>query len=150
MSLDFQPCTNHLRCGSWPDLICPRGKWFFSQTGLSILPRYIPGHAATEQFHAFQQVCTDVASDYSPDCISPSFPLFTFQIVLLAVCECDVTPPITWCFFCGGVRCESVSLNIPVSSSVDALRVLTPVQVDSISLKGLKQITKCSTQLLGV
>lgn len=37
---------------------------------------------------------------------------------------------------------KSLSLNIPVSRNVDSLEVLTAVQIDGVSLKGLKQITK--------
>lgn len=150
MSLDFQPCTNNLDRGGWPDLISLCRKWFFSQTGLSLFPRYIPGCAATEQLHVFPWVCTDAAFDCSPEYSSPSFPLFTFQTVLFAFCECGVTPPVFRCFVCGRVHCMSVSLNTPVSRNVEALGVLTPVKIDSVSLKRLKQTTKYNKKLLVV
>lgn len=106
------------------------GKMVLQPNTAFCLPRCVCGHAAIEQFQAFPWVCTDLASDYSPDYGSPSFPLHH---------EYGVTPHIFWCFFFGRKHCKSLSLDIPVSRNVSALGVLISVNINRFFYKGLKK-----------
>lgn len=155
MSLDFQPCTNNLSHGSWLHfplrkmVVQPNWDFCLPKIDTSLVTQHLKSPMFSHKFALIQllTVALIIALAVFPVALPSSlFRLTSLPCVRMVLLLPSFGVSSVMVF----ILTKLLSLNIPVSGNVDFLEVLTAVQIDSVSLKGLKQITKYNKQLLDV